>query len=53
MWAKAKVEGSAVVVWSDDAQLQKYVCYAWADNPDGANLYDKEGLTASPFRTDD
>jgi sialate O-acetylesterase len=29
-----------------------YVRYAWADNPDGANLYNKDGLPASPFRTD-
>jgi len=28
------------------------VRYAWADNPQGANLYNKEGLPASPFRTD-
>jgi sialate O-acetylesterase len=28
------------------------VRYAWADAPDGANLYNKEGLPASPFRTD-
>jgi sialate O-acetylesterase len=28
------------------------VRYAWADNPDDANLYNKEGLPASPFRTD-
>jgi hypothetical protein len=28
------------------------VCYAWATNPD-CNLYNKEGIPASPFRTDD
>jgi len=28
------------------------VRYAWANNPEGANLYNKEGLPASPFRTD-
>jgi len=26
-----------------------YVRYAWADNPEGANLYNAEGLPASPF----
>jgi sialate O-acetylesterase len=25
------------------------VRYAWADNPEGANLYNKEGLPAEPF----
>ena len=28
------------------------VRYAWADNPEGCNLYNREGLPASPFRTD-
>ena len=27
--------------------------YAWAANPSGCNLYNREGLPASPFRTDD
>jgi sialate O-acetylesterase len=27
-----------------------FVRYAWADNPEGANLYNKEGLPASPFQ---
>jgi sialate O-acetylesterase len=28
------------------------VRYACETNPDGCNLYNKEGLPASPFRTD-
>ena len=52
VWANAKIEGNSVVVWSDEVQEPSYVRYAWADNPDGANLYNKEGLPASPFRTD-
>lgn len=52
VWANAKIEGGKVVVWNDDIQSPMYVRYAWADNPDGANLYNKEGLPASPFRTD-
>lgn len=52
VWAKAKIEGNTVVVWNDDVVNPMYVRYAWADNPDGANLYNKEGLPASPFRTD-
>jgi sialate O-acetylesterase len=52
VWAKAKIENNTVVVWSDDVTQPIYVRYAWADNPDGANLYNKEGLPASPFRTD-
>nr|WP_316931962.1 sialate O-acetylesterase [Rufibacter radiotolerans] len=52
VWAKAKIDGNKVVVWSEEVPDPKYVRYAWADNPDGANLYNKEGLPASPFRTD-
>ncbi len=51
VWANAKIEGNTVVVWSDDIADPKYVRYAWADSPDGANLYNKEGLPASPFET--
>jgi sialate O-acetylesterase len=52
VWAKARIEGDKVVVWNDDVINPLYVRYAWADNPDGANLFNKEGLPASPFRTD-
>ncbi|WP_246853703.1 sialate O-acetylesterase [Rufibacter aurantiacus] len=52
VWANAKIEGDKVVVWSDEVPEPKYVRYAWADNPDSANLYNKEKLPASPFRTD-
>lgn len=52
VWAEAKIEDGAVVVWSDKVDDPKYVRYAWADNPRGANLYNQEGLPASPFRTD-
>jgi sialate O-acetylesterase len=52
VWAKAKIEKDKVVVWSEDISKPVAVRYAWADNPEGANLYNKEGLPASPFRTD-
>jgi len=39
-------------VWNEAVPSPVYVRYAWADNPDNANLYNKEGLPASPFRTD-
>jgi len=52
VWATAMIEGDHVVVWNDDIPNPAYVRYAWADNPEGANLYNKEGLPASPFRTD-
>ncbi len=51
--ATAKLEGCSIVVSSDKIARPKAVRYAWADNPDGCNLYNSEGLPASPFRTDD
>lgn len=53
VWADAKIVGNQVVVSSDEVPNPQYVRYAWADNPDGANLYNQEGLPASPFTTDD
>ncbi len=52
VWASAKIEGNKVIVWNDTVSEPKYVRYAWADNPLDPNLYNKEGLPASPFRTD-
>ncbi len=51
VWAKAKIEGNQITVWSDEIKTPKYVRYAWADNPVNPNLYNKEGLPASPFET--
>jgi sialate O-acetylesterase len=47
-----KIEGDKVVVWNDSIQHPIAVRYAWADDPVGAKLYNKEGLPAFPFRTD-
>ncbi|GAF96623.1 unnamed protein product, partial [marine sediment metagenome] len=51
VWADAQIDGSNVVVASNDVAKPVAVRYAWADNPQ-CNLYNKEGLPASPFRTD-
>jgi sialate O-acetylesterase len=53
VWAKAKIQNNKVVVWSEKVPHPTAVRYAWADNPEGANLYNKEGLPASPFRTEE
>jgi len=50
-WAEAKIEGDKVVVTCDQVAKPVSVRYAWADNPE-CNLYNKEGIPASPFRTD-
>ena len=52
VWAEAEIDRDTVVVWSEQVPNPVAVRYAWADNPD-CNLYNKAGLPASPFRTDD
>ncbi len=49
VWAKAEVKKDKLVVWADSVAEPKWVRYAWADNPEGANLYNSAGLPASPF----
>lgn len=51
VWADAQISGNQVIVWSDEILKPVYVRYGWANNPDRANLYNKEGLPASPFET--
>lgn len=53
VWAKASIKGNKVEVYSPEVAAPVAVRYAWADNPMGANLANKNGLLASPFRTDD
>jgi sialate O-acetylesterase len=51
-WADAVIQGDEIIVHSDDVARPVAVRYAWADDPE-CNLYNEEGLPASPFRTDD
>lgn len=53
VWANAIIKNNTVVVWNDTIAQPVVVRYAWADNPQGANLYNKEGLPASPFTTEE
>ena len=50
--AQAVIVGKTVVVSSEKVSDPVAVRYAWANNPAGCNLFNKEGLPASPFRTD-
>lgn len=49
--AKAKIVNNKVIVWSDLVDKPIAVRYGWK-NWTTANLYNKEGFPASPFRTD-
>lgn len=50
-WANATIENGTVVVSSPEVTKPVAVRYAWANNPT-CNLYNKAGLPAAPFRTD-
>lgn len=50
--ATAVIHGSHVIVNHEEIQEPQHVRYAWSDNPEDANLYNKEGLPASPFTTE-
>ncbi len=52
VWADAQIEGDKVAVSSQAVPHPVAVRYGWESNPD-CNLYNREGLPASPFRTDD
>ena len=51
-WADGRIIDNKVVLSSPEVPEPLTVRYAWADNPDKANLYNAEGLPAGPFRTD-
>jgi len=52
VWAKARIDEDRVIVSSPLVAQPVAVRYGWADYPD-VNLWNVDGLPASPFRTDD
>lgn len=52
VWADAVIDGATVLVSSPKVPAPVAVRYAFTTNPEGANLYNKDGLPAIPFRTD-
>jgi sialate O-acetylesterase len=51
-WADAVIDGDDVVVSAKDVPNPIAVRYAWFSDPEGLNLYNKDDLPATPFRTD-
>jgi sialate O-acetylesterase len=52
VWADAVIQGNKVIVSHTKIPNPVAVRYAYSNNP-ACNLYNKEGLPASPFRTDE
>ena len=50
--AKARIDGNTVVATSPDCPNPVAVRYACEGDPEGANLYNRDGLPASPFCSD-
>lgn len=50
--AEARIDGETVIVSAPSVAVPVAVRYAWANTPQ-ANLYNRDGLPAAPFRTDD
>jgi sialate O-acetylesterase len=50
--AEAEIKDGKVIVWSEKVEKPVAVRYGWANCP-VVNLWNKDGLPASPFRTDD
>lgn len=50
-WAEGRIDGSDLIVSSKDVTEPVAVRYAYTQHPVGCNLYNKEGLPASPFST--
>lgn len=52
-WAEGKIDGSDLLVSSPEVSEPVAVRYAYTNHPIGPLLYNREGLPAGPFRTDD
>lgn len=52
-WADARIDGETVVLTSGEVPKPQFVRYAWSGRHTWANLFNKNGLPAVPFRTDE
>ncbi len=52
-WADAVIEGDTVVLSCAKIRGPQIIAYAWSNDITWANLFNKDGLPALPFRTDE
>lgn len=50
--AQAEITGNRIILSATGVQQPEYIRYAWGNSPLEANLYNREGFPAAPFRTD-
>ena len=51
--ANASIKEDYIELWSNKIDNPKYARYAFENGPRDINLYNKEGLPASPFTTEE
>ena len=51
-WAQAEIDSESVLVCAVGVDGPKHVRFGYQSNPADWNLYNKEGLPASPFTTE-
>jgi len=51
-WAKATINNHKIEVWHPEIAKPTGLRYGWGNNPHDVNLYNKDGLPASPFRVE-
>jgi sialate O-acetylesterase len=51
-WAEAHIDDDHVIIWHPNVPEPVAARYAWAANPEGANLINSAGLPASLFTTE-
>ncbi len=49
-WAETALDGDTLLAWHPDIPEPHRLRYAWADNPAGCNLINRDDLPASPFQ---
>ena len=49
-WADAVIDGDSVIVSNSQTAQPAYVLYGWADTPQWANLFNRDGLPALSFK---
>lgn len=52
VWTSASIKQDKLIVDAAVVKEPKWIRYAWADNPEGVNLYNTAGLPASPFEAE-